>query len=85
MKRTVQFLTVLFILGLSAAAFAQGADAAAVRQNGLASNTAGSPSRPVSASVSPRSAVASARVALRPPRSTVSPATRAPLVRSAAR
>jgi len=38
MKRTVQFLTVLLIIGVSAAAFAQGADAAAVRQNGLASN-----------------------------------------------
>jgi F-type H+-transporting ATPase subunit c len=38
MKRTVQFLTVLFILGISAAAFAQGADAAAIRQNGLATN-----------------------------------------------
>ncbi len=38
MKRTVQFLTVLLIIGFSAAAFAQGADAAAVRQNGLASN-----------------------------------------------
>ena len=38
MKRTVQFLTVLFIVGLSAAAFAQGTDAAAVRQSGLASN-----------------------------------------------
>ena len=40
MKRTVQFLTVLFILGLSAAAFAQGTglDAAAERQHGLSTN-----------------------------------------------
>ena len=41
MKRTIQFLTVLMIIGLSAAAFAQGTDAssaAVVRQGGLAQN-----------------------------------------------
>jgi F-type H+-transporting ATPase subunit c len=38
MKRTIQFLTVLLVIGVSAAAFAQGTDAQAVRQSGLASN-----------------------------------------------
>ena len=38
MKRTVQFLTVLLVIGVSAAAFAQGTDAAAVRQSGLANS-----------------------------------------------
>jgi len=90
MKRTTKILfttlsTLATLIVLGGMAFAQGAETEAVRAQGLASNYGLIALAAGLGIASPPSAVASARVALRPPRSTVSPATRAPLVRSAAR